>query len=57
MALSGDSLGALRESDPPPAPVTLPLEFKADGANVDASVFTQDHKLNELAPLGYCHSP
>ena len=67
MELSGDFLRALHESDPRPAPVTLSFSFKADGPNVDASVFTQDHKilatrsvdqyefvdLNELATLGY----
>jgi len=63
--LSGDSLRALPETAP--APVTVSLNFKADGANVVAALFTEDRKLlgkhfihpyefvelNELRTIGY----
>jgi hypothetical protein len=65
--LSGELLSTLPEKVPPPAPVTLSLSFKAEGANVVASAFTRDHRLlgrhsvhqyewvilNEIAILGY----
>jgi hypothetical protein len=65
--LSGEFLSTLPETVPPPAPVTVSLSFKAEGAHVIASAFKQDHRLlgrhsvhqyefvelNELRTIGY----
>jgi len=67
LELSAESLTPIAETNSPPAPATLSLDFKADGPNVIATVLTQGHKLlgrhtvhpyefvelNEIANLGY----
>jgi hypothetical protein len=42
---------ALAETDPPPAPVTLPLEFKANDANVDLHAGSQTAGAARHSPV------